>query len=98
MLAPSLAVPAEDAPRRTPDALPGDAPTAPPRRRANPLQSTRVQSVMLLAALLGAWEGAVRFFNVPRHLVPPFSDMAVALWRGWPPGRWRRTASGTTAA
>jgi NitT/TauT family transport system permease protein len=83
MLAPSLAVPAEDANHaaRT-DALPGDAPTAPPRRRANPLQSTRVQSVMLLAALLGAWEGAVRFFNVPRHLVPPFSDVAVALWRG----------------
>jgi NitT/TauT family transport system permease protein len=55
---------------------------APPKRRMNPLASTRVQSMLLLVTLLGSWEGAVRFFNVPRHLVPPFSDVAVALWRG----------------
>ena len=52
------------------------------RRRAHPLASTRVQSILLLAALLGAWEAAVRFFKVPQHLVPPVSDIAVALWRG----------------
>ena len=55
---------------------------ASPKRRTNPLTSTRVQSMLLLVTLLGSWEGAVRFFNVPKHLVPPFSDVAVALWRG----------------
>lgn len=55
---------------------------SPPRRRFNPLASTRVQSILLLAALLGSWEAAVRLFKVPQHLVPPVSDIAVALWRG----------------
>ncbi|SEB23714.1 ABC transporter permease [Variovorax sp. YR216] len=55
---------------------------AQPRRRANPLASMRVQSLLLLITLLGAWEAAVRLFKVPRHLVPPVSDIAVALWRG----------------
>lgn len=55
----------------------------PPRpRRANPLASPRVQSILLLITLLGSWEGAVRLFKVPRHLVPPVSDIAIALWRG----------------
>jgi len=52
------------------------------RPRAGLLASTRVQSILLLAMLLGAWEGAVRLFKVPVHLVPPVSDIAVALWRG----------------
>ncbi|SFN34785.1 ABC transporter permease [Variovorax sp. OV329] len=64
----------------------GDAAARPAKsnqkRRANPLASTRVQSILLLIALLGSWEGAVRLFKVPRHLVPPVSDIAVALWRG----------------
>ena len=51
-------------------------------RRANPFASTRVQSILLLITLLGSWEAAVRFFKVPQHLVPPVSDIAVALWRG----------------
>ncbi|MEJ8813079.1 ABC transporter permease [Variovorax ureilyticus] len=55
---------------------------AQPRRRANPLASLRVQSLLLLVTLLGAWEAAVRLFKVPRHLVPPVSDILVALWRG----------------
>jgi NitT/TauT family transport system permease protein len=55
---------------------------APLPRRANPLTSTRVQSILLLIALLGSWEGAVRLFKVPKHLVPPVSDILVALWRG----------------
>ncbi|MBS0341633.1 MAG: ABC transporter permease [Proteobacteria bacterium] len=69
-----------------PAANPGNAATgarkAPPRRRANLLASTRVQSLLLLTALLSSWEAAVRLFKVPRHLVPPVSDIAVALWRG----------------
>ena len=64
----------------------GDGATvSPPRRRgrrANPLGSTRVQSLLLLATLLSLWEGAVRFFQVPKHLVPPVSDIVIALWRG----------------
>jgi NitT/TauT family transport system permease protein len=52
------------------------------RQRARLLASTRVQSLLLLATLLGLWEGAVRFFHVPKHLVPPASDIAIALWRG----------------
>ncbi|MDR6536187.1 NitT/TauT family transport system permease protein [Variovorax soli] len=67
-------------------AQPGDATarpiTARRPRRANPLASARVQSLLLLITLLGAWEGAVRLFKVPRHLVPPVSDIGVALWRG----------------
>ena len=51
-------------------------------RRANPLASTRVQSILLLITLLGSWEAAVRLFKVPKHLVPPVSDIGVALWRG----------------
>lgn len=51
-------------------------------RRANVLTSTRVQSILLLAALLGAWEGGVRYFKVPKHLIPPVSDICVALWSG----------------
>ena len=59
------------------------AATSSPRpRRANPLASTRVQSILLLFTLLGSWEAAVRVFKLPRHLVPPVSDIAVALWRG----------------
>jgi len=58
--------------------------SATPKRasRTNPLASTRVQSILLLVTLLGSWEAAVRFFKVPQHLVPPVSDIAVALWRG----------------
>ena len=55
---------------------------APRVRRTRLLASTRVQSMLLLVAVLGAWEGAVRLFKVPVHLVPPVSDIAVALWRG----------------
>jgi len=58
---------------------------APQKRkaRANPFASARVQSVLLLLALLALWEGAVRYFKVAKHLVPPPSDIGVALWRGF---------------
>ncbi|MFN9471019.1 ABC transporter permease [Acidovorax sp.] len=52
------------------------------KRRPHPLASTRVQSILLLITLLGSWEAAVRLLKVPRHLVPPVSDIALALWRG----------------
>jgi NitT/TauT family transport system permease protein len=55
---------------------------APRMRRANPLASARVQSFLLLVVLLGAWEAGVRVFKVPKFLVPPVSDIAVALWNG----------------
>ncbi|OUL98268.1 ABC transporter permease [Variovorax sp. JS1663] len=69
-----------DAAARHDDTAP--APKAPRQRRPNPLASTRVQSILLLITLLGSWEAAVRLFKVPRHLVPPVSDIGIALWRG----------------
>ena len=58
------------------------APAPARQRRSNPLASMRVQSLLLLFSLLALWEGSVRFFKVPKHLVPPVSDIGVALWRG----------------
>ena len=81
MLANNASVPDAAAPADANAAAVARPPTR-PRRRANPLASTRVQSLLLLALLLGAWEGAVRLFKVSGHLVPPVSDIAVALWRG----------------
>jgi NitT/TauT family transport system permease protein len=52
------------------------------KSRVNPLVSMRVQSILLLIALLGFWEAATRLFKVSKHLVPPFSDVAIALWSG----------------
>jgi len=46
-------------------------------------QSTRLQAIALLLLLLGGWEAGVRIFQVPKHLIPPVSDIAVALWRGF---------------
>ena len=41
-----------------------------------------VWSLLLLVALLGAWEFGTRLFEVPKFLFPPFSDVVAALWRG----------------
>jgi NitT/TauT family transport system permease protein len=71
-----------DSPALSGDRAPAPAASPRPRCRANPLASTRVQSILLLAALLGSWEAGVRLFKVPQHLVPPVSDILVALWRG----------------
>ena len=67
-------------PAKTGDA--GAAPLKTPPRRRNPLGSTRVQSVLLLLAVLGLWEAGVRSFSVSKMLIPPVSDILVALWRG----------------
>ncbi|MDN4591485.1 ABC transporter permease [Xenophilus aerolatus] len=80
MLANNASVPEAAAPADATAAVP--RPATRPRRRANPFASTRVQSLLLLVVLLGAWEGAVRLFKVSANLMPPVSDIAVALWRG----------------
>ena len=54
------------------------APKAPRRSRLG----TRTWSLLLLVVLLGGWELGVRVFHVPKFLIPPVSDIAVALWRG----------------
>lgn len=81
MLANNASVPEVAAPADA-NAAAVPRPAGRPRRRPNPFASTRVQSLLLLVVLLGAWEGAVRLFKVSANLVPPVSDIAVALWRG----------------
>ncbi|MFM9925357.1 ABC transporter permease [Variovorax sp. H27-G14] len=46
------------------------------------LRSNKTASLVLLVVLLAAWEGGTRFFSVPKFLIPPFSEVMVALWRG----------------
>ena len=50
-------------------------------RRYRPTRMT-VVSALLLIALLALWEFGVRFFHVPKFLLPPFSDVVVAMWDG----------------
>lgn len=44
--------------------------------------STRTASVVLLLALLCSWEFGVRYFNVPKFLLPPLSDVLMAMYNG----------------
>jgi NitT/TauT family transport system permease protein len=53
------------------------------RPKAARAASMRVWSLVLLVALLGTWEAVVRIFQVRKAIVPPVSDIAVALWRGF---------------
>jgi NitT/TauT family transport system permease protein len=63
---------------------PAAAPTvAGPRK---PPLSRRASSILLLAALIAAWEFGTRFFHVPKFLLPPFSDVMTALYRGMAAG------------
>jgi NitT/TauT family transport system permease protein len=50
-------------------------------RRFRPSRMT-VGSLLLLVALLAIWEFGVRIFHVPKFLLPPFSDVVVAMWQG----------------
>jgi NitT/TauT family transport system permease protein len=50
-----------------------------PRRR---LLATPVGSIVLLIVLLCTWELVVRFFAVPKFVLPPVSDVGIALWHG----------------
>jgi NitT/TauT family transport system permease protein len=65
----------------TPDSL--ASPIVPaaqaPRKR---ILSRRSGSILLLIVLLAAWEFGTRFFNVPKFLLPPLSDVLIALFRG----------------
>lgn len=42
----------------------------------------RLLSVALLALILGLWESSVRLFGIPSFILPPPSQVAMALWRG----------------
>jgi NitT/TauT family transport system permease protein len=64
-----------------PGDLPIDAPAAAATARSL-RPSTGVASLLLLIAVLGAWEFGVRIFNVPKFLLPPVSDVFMALLRG----------------
>jgi NitT/TauT family transport system permease protein len=41
-----------------------------------------VLSLALFVVFIAAWEGAVRFFDIPKIVVPPPSAVAQALWAG----------------
>ena len=43
-------------------------------------------SVLLFCASVGAWEDLVRLFEVPAFILPPPSQVALALWRGFGSG------------
>jgi NitT/TauT family transport system permease protein len=68
--------------------LPGSmsTPTSDTPKARRPLRlGTKSWSLLLLVVLLGGWELGVRLFHVPKFLIPPVSDIAVALWRGLAP-------------
>jgi NitT/TauT family transport system permease protein len=53
------------------------------RAMARLFSPARVQAVLLLALLLALWEFGVRAFGVSRQLLPPVSEIALALWNGF---------------
>jgi NitT/TauT family transport system permease protein len=57
-------------------------PPEPQKPRKRWRLGTRASSLALLVVLLAVWEAGVRLFHVPKFLIPPVSDIAVALWRG----------------
>ena len=62
---------------------PMSTPTPDHPKARRPLRlGTKSWSLLLLVVLLGGWELGVRLFHVPKFLIPPVSDIAVALWRG----------------
>ena len=52
------------------------------------MRSTRnvALSVLLFCGSVGAWEGLVRLFQVPAFILPPPSQVTLALWRGFSSG------------
>ena len=73
---------------QAPAARASRAPRARPRAR-KPWPNAAI-SLALLVVLLLAWEIGVRAFNVPRFLIPPFSDVVVAMWRGLVTAPWAK--------
>ncbi|CAN5377911.1 ABC transporter permease [soil metagenome] len=47
-----------------------------------PFRSMRFNSLLLLVFLLAFWEFGVRFFEVPKFMLPPVSDVIIAMYRG----------------
>ena len=52
-------------------------------------------TVILFLATLSCWEAAVRLLNVPSYILPPPSEVVIALWRGLADGLYVRHASYT---
>lgn len=50
------------------------------------LRSNSAMSLALLVVLLLFWEFGVRIFNVPKFLIPPFSDVVAGMIRGFSAG------------
>ncbi len=48
----------------------------------------RILSVLLLVAILTTWELSVRVSGIPSFILPPPSDIAAALWRGFARGTY----------
>ncbi|MDB5827357.1 MAG: Hydroxymethylpyrimidine transporter, transrane component [Variovorax sp.] len=60
----------------------GQPPSSAARRPRRIFGSMRLNSFLLLIFLLAVWEFGVRFFEVPKFLLPPVSDVVVAMYRG----------------
>jgi len=43
-------------------------------------------TVVIFCGSIGLWEGGVRLLHVPSFILPPPSEVAVALWRGFASG------------
>lgn len=67
---------------------PGTAPPAATHRRWH--ISNRAASLLLLVLLLVVWEVGVRVFKVPKFLIPPFSEVMVAMWNGLATVPWAK--------
>lgn len=59
-------------------------------RRRWRIQPTTLRALALLVLLLAIWEFGVKAFHVPKFLLPPFSDVVVALWNGVNAGPFAR--------
>jgi putative hydroxymethylpyrimidine transport system permease protein len=62
-----------------------------PARRVRPLASRVLAPLLLLLALLGAWESYVEISGVPHELLPAPHEVASAIWHGGAP-LWRNFA------
>ena len=69
---------------------------APSRWRAQRLWTRYGLPLSVFAVLMGSWEGAIRFFEVPAFILPPVSAIVVALWSGLTSGLYV-THAGVTA-
>ncbi|MDB5818308.1 MAG: transporter permease [Rhizobacter sp.] len=52
--------------------------------------TNRIASLLLLVVLLLVWEFGVRLLHVPKFLIPPVSEVAVAMWNGLATVPWAK--------